>query len=127
MEALLVHHSPWSDSIISDYKFVILILNACLVKLSFSCSESLIECSCCQDKSISGFISYALCAADEALKVQIGCLQKMRRKKKWYHFLIFFCGNTFFFYICIYELLGSDWSCIRESLLVEGLEASQTF
>ncbi|XP_039777380.1 3-oxoacyl-[acyl-carrier-protein] synthase, mitochondrial-like isoform X2 [Panicum virgatum] len=34
------------------------------------------------DKSISGFISYALCAADEALKMQIGCLQKMRRKKK---------------------------------------------
>jgi len=42
----------------------------------------LIERSCCQDKSISGFISYALCAADEALKMQIGCLQKMRRKKK---------------------------------------------
>jgi len=35
-----------------------------------------------KDKSISGFISYALCAADEALKMQIGCLQKMRRKKK---------------------------------------------
>jgi len=83
--------------IISDYKCVILILNVCLVKLSFSCSESLIKHSCCQDKSISGFISYALCAADEALKMQIGCLQKMRRKKE------------------------------RESLLVEGLEASQTF
>jgi len=36
--------------------------------LSFSCFKSLIECSCCQDKSISGFISYALCAADEALR-----------------------------------------------------------
>ena len=56
--------------------------------LSFSCFKSLIECSCCQDKSISGFISYALCAADEALKVQIGCLQKMRRKKERYQLLL---------------------------------------
>ena len=53
-------------SIISHYKCVILILNVCLVKLSFSCSESLIEHFCCQHKSISGFISHALWAADEA-------------------------------------------------------------
>jgi len=27
-----------------------------------------------------------------------------------------FVETHFFFYICIYEMLGSDWSCIRESI-----------
>lgn len=51
-----------------NYKNVMLMLIACVVKLSFLCSVLLIEHSCLQDKSISGFISYALCAADEALR-----------------------------------------------------------
>lgn len=73
----------------SDYKYAMLMLNACVVKLSLLF----------QDKSVSGFISYALCAADEALRDANWLPSEDEKKERTVPSA--FCASSFFFYICI--------------------------
>jgi hypothetical protein len=115
---------PCSESLIEHSCFQDKSVNACVVNPSFQCSESLIEHSCFQDKSVSGFISYALCATDEALR-DANWLPSEDEKKE--RTVSFPSVQALFFHICISEFLGSGWICIRVSRLAEGLEASQTF
>jgi 3-oxoacyl-(acyl-carrier-protein) synthase len=66
----------------------------------------LIELSCFQDKSISGFISYALCAADEALR-DANWLPSEDEKKE-ITVPSIFCGSAFSFFIYVILSSGSD-------------------
>jgi hypothetical protein len=84
----------------------------------------LIEYFCLQDsKSISGFIAYALCAADEALRDANWLPSEDGKKERTVR--IVSGGSSFPF--CVFLAAGPELRFIRVFQLAGESEASQTF
>lgn len=75
-------------------------------------------------RSISGFIAYALCAADEALRDANWLPSENEKKERTVP--IAFSGSAFPF-LCFVESLDLIRDFVRVFQLVGGSEASQTF